>query len=67
MNTIEIASSTVMSATARAAEITSILAAAIVRTQFAENQAQSAKQREINLGFLPGKSVHTTHYQQERL
>lgn len=55
MKNIELASPTVMSATARAAEITSILAA-IVRTVV----AQAPKQREVDLGFLPDQRVHTT-------
>lgn len=63
MKNIKLATPTAMSATARAAEITSILAAAIIRTQL----AQPTKQREIELGFLPGKSVHTTPSQQEKL
>jgi len=52
-----------MSASARAAEITTILAAAIVRTQL----AQAAKQREVDLGLLPDQRVHTTPYQEKRL
>jgi hypothetical protein len=52
-----------MSASARAGEITAILAAAIVRTVVAE----APKQREVDLGFLPDQRVHTTPYQQEKL
>lgn len=63
MNNIEISPPSEMSASARAAEITTILAAAIVRTQL----AQVAKQREVDLGFLPEQRVHTTPYQQENL
>ena len=63
MNNIEISSPSEMSASARAAEITTILAAAIVRTQL----AQAAKQREGDLGLLPDQRVHTTPYQQEKL
>ncbi len=63
MKNIELTSPTAMSATARAAEITSILAAAIIRTQL----AQAEKQREFDLGFLPDQRVHTTPYQQETL
>ncbi len=63
MKNIELTSPTVMSATGRAAEITSILATAIVRTQL----AQVEKQREVDLGYLPGQRVHTTPYQQEKL
>ena len=47
----------------RAAEITTILGTAIVRTQL----AQAAKQRESALGFLDDQRVHTTPYQEERL
>ena len=63
MNTIELSLPAEMSASARAAEITTILAAAIVRTQL----AQAAKQREVDLGLLHDQRVHTTPYQQRRL
>jgi hypothetical protein len=63
MNTIELNHPSEMSASARAGEITTILAAAIVRTQL----AQAAKQREVDLGFLPDQRVHTTPYQEKRL
>ena len=63
MNNIEINPPSEMSASARAAEITTILAAAIVRTQL----AQAAKQRESDLGFLDDQRVHTTPYQEKRL
>ncbi len=63
MNNIEISSPSEMSASARAAEITTILAAAIVRTQL----AQATKQREFDLGLLPDQRVHTTPYQEKRL
>jgi hypothetical protein len=49
MNNIEINPPSEMSASARAAEITTILAAAIVRTQL----AQAVKQRDVGLGLLP--------------
>ena len=52
-----------MSPRERAAEITTILAGAIVRTQL----AQAAKQGESALGFLGDQRVHTTPYQDERL
>ena len=52
-----------MSPRERAAEITTILAAAIVRTHL----AQAAKQRESDLAFLDDQRVHTTPYQEERL
>ena len=63
MNNIEINPPSEMSASARAAEITTILAAAIVRTQL----AQAVKQREVDLGLLPDQRVHITPYQEKRL
>jgi 1-deoxy-D-xylulose 5-phosphate reductoisomerase len=63
MKNIELASPTVMSAIARAAEITSILAAAIVRTHL----AHAEKERAVDLGFVVRQRVHTTPYPQERL
>lgn len=63
MKSLELASPSEMSASARAGEITTILAAAIVRTLAGDDQ----KQREVGLGFLPDQRVHTTPYQQETL
>jgi hypothetical protein len=63
MKNIELASPSEMSPIARAGEITSILAAAIVRTLAGDDQ----KQREVGLGFLPDQRVHTTPYQKETL
>lgn len=63
MKNIELASPSEISPAARAGEITAILAAAIVRGHLTEGQ----KQREVGLGFMPGQSVHTTPYQQEKL
>jgi hypothetical protein len=63
MKNLELASPREMSAAARAGEITTILAAAIVRTLVADNP----KQRAEGLVFLPDQSVHTTPYQQEKL
>lgn len=63
MKNLELASPSEMSASARAGEITSILAAAIVRTLAVDDQ----KQREVGLGFLPDQRVHTTPYQEEKL
>jgi len=63
MNHIELNPPSEMSASTRAAEITTILAAAIVRTQL----TQAARQREVDLGFLPDQSVHTTPYPEKRL
>lgn len=63
MKNLELASPPEMSACARAGEITTILAAAIVRTLVADEP----KQEEVGLGFLPDQRVHTTPYQQEKL
>ena len=63
MKNLELPSPSEMSASARAGEITAILAAAIVRTVVAE----APKQREVGLGFLPDQRVHTTPYQTEKL
>ena len=63
MKNLKLASPPEMSASARAGEITTILAAAIVRTLV----ANEPKQREVGLGFLPDQRVHTTPYQQEKL
>ncbi|MBG4836032.1 hypothetical protein I5F89_11265 [Pseudomonas aeruginosa] len=63
MKNLELTSPAEMSASARAREITAILAAAIVRIVVAE----APKQREVGLGFLPDQRVHTTPYQQEKL
>ncbi len=63
MNNLELASPSEISASAPAAEITAILASAIVRIFVARNP----KQREVGLGFLPGQRVHTTPSQQQEL
>ena len=63
MKNLEFASPAEMSASARAGEITAILAAAIVRTLVADEP----NQRAISLGFLPDQRVHATPYQQEKL
>lgn len=64
MKNLELASPSEMSASARAGEITTILATAIVRTLVADEPKQRA---EVGLGFLPDQRVHTTPYQQEKL
>lgn len=61
MKNIELSSPWEMSASARAGEITAILAAAIVRSLVAKEQKQSV----VGLGFLADQSVHATPYQQE--
>ena len=63
MNNLELAPPTEISASSRAGEITTILAAAIIRT-FA---GDGPHQREVGLGFLPDQRVHTTPYQKEKL
>ena len=63
MKNLELASPSEMSACARAGEITSILAASIVRTLVGDEP----KHREVGLGFLPDQRVHTTPYQEEKL
>lgn len=63
MKNLELASPAEMSASARAGEITAILAAAIVRTLVADEP----KTREVDLGLLPDQRVHATPYQQEKL
>ena len=52
-----------MSPAARAGEITTILAAAIVRSRV----ATKPNQRDIELGLLPHQRVHTTPSPQEPL
>lgn len=63
MNNIKLASPLEMSASARAGEITAILAAVIVRSCVDE----AKKQRAVGVGFVPDQRVHATPYQQERL
>lgn len=52
-----------MSALQRAAEITTILTAAVMRTHASGQSATEGKQRQIGLGFVPKQSVHTNPYQ----
>jgi hypothetical protein len=59
MNHPQLPCAAALSASARAAEITTILAAAIGRSVLG--------QAPVGLGFVPGSSVHTTPYQQEKL
>ncbi|HMM50154.1 MAG TPA: hypothetical protein PKD87_00885 [Burkholderiaceae bacterium] len=63
MENLEITPPSVMSASARAGEITTILAAAIVRTLVADKP----ESREVGLGFQPDQRVYTTSYQEEKL
>lgn len=63
MKNLKLASPSEMAPSARAGEITTILAAAIVRALVTDAPRQS----EVRLGLLPNQSVHTTPYQQEKL
>ena len=67
MKNLELASPSEMSASARAGEITTILAAAIVSTLASDEPKQRANSTKEGLGFLPNQRVHTTPYQQEKL
>ena len=68
MKNLELASPSEMSASARAGEITAILAAAILAAAIVRTVvAEAPKQRAVGLGFLPDQRVHTTPYQQEKL
>lgn len=67
MKAIKLATPDSMSAPERAAEITSILAAAIVRSHTSGLDATDQKQRQIQLGFSPNQSVHTNPYQPKNL
>ncbi|MHA6911105.1 hypothetical protein ACQUJS_22285 [Ralstonia pseudosolanacearum] len=63
MKSIELPCPSRLSAGERAAEITCILASAIVRTLVTPHSAESA----VELGFVPDQRVHTTPYQRETL
>lgn len=63
MNPIKLISPEQMSAHQRAFEITSILAAAIMRTHNSGQTATAEKQGQIPLGFSANQSVHTNPYQ----
>ncbi|MCK6431726.1 MAG: hypothetical protein L6Q68_01650 [Aquabacterium sp.] len=63
MKNIELASPSEMTPGARAAEITAIVAAAIVRTLV----TGKPKESPVGLGFLPDQRVHATPYQDQRL
>ncbi len=63
MKNLELPSPAEMGAAARAAEITAIVAAAIVRRCVDE----AKKQRTVGVGFVPDQRVHATPYQSERL
>ena len=52
-----------MSARQRAAEITSILAAAIMRTHASGQAATEQIERQVGLGFSGHQRVHTNPYQ----
>jgi hypothetical protein len=63
MKPIELPPPTSLSAAQRAAEITRILAAAIVRTQ----RSQAEKQRAVDLGLPPSQRLHTTPSTKENM
>lgn len=63
MTTLELPSPSEMTPAARAAEVTSILAAAIVRTLTPPQATESA----VCLGFLPDQRVHATPSQPVKL
>ena len=63
MQTLALPPPEALSPAERAAEITAILATAIVRSVLAAGPPES----EVGLGFLPEQRVHTTPYQEERL
>ena len=63
MTTIELPSPSEMTPVARAAEVTSILAAALVRTLAPPEATEGA----VCLGFLPDQRVHATPYQRKEL
>ncbi len=67
MNPFELVSPAAMSPGARAAEITAILATALLRRQAATTVAEGVVARAVDLGLLPDQRVHTTPYQQEKL
>ena len=63
MKPIALSSPADLSPAARAAEITTILATAIVRSWVGEGRPES----QVGLGFVADQRVHTTPYQEERL
>ncbi|WP_316894383.1 hypothetical protein [Ralstonia mannitolilytica] len=63
MKSFELPCPSTMPAGERVAEITAILASAIVRTLAAPASAESP----VGLGFVPDQRVHTTPYQQDTL
>ena len=63
MNPIKLIPPEQMSARQRAFEISSILAAAIMRTHDSGLAATDPEERQVGLGFMPRKSVHTNPYQ----
>lgn len=63
MKSFELPCPSTMPAGERAAEITAILASAIVRTLAAPASTESP----VGLGFVPDQRVHTTPYQQDTL
>ena len=65
MKNIELPTPLTMSPAQRAEEITSIIAAALIRSTHVDKNPDSLSQRQTQLGLLPGGSVHTNPYQPE--
>ncbi len=67
MKNIELHAPADMPACARAAEITAILAHAIVRSLLAQETHTGAGHRQVGLGFSANQRVHATPSQPEPL
>jgi hypothetical protein len=67
MRRIELESPAEMSPGARAAEITAIVAACIIRTFAPDESTLRVTSTGEGLGFDPDQRVHTTPYLQEKL
>ena len=67
MKNIELNHPQTMAASSRSAEITSILATAIIREHVAAGDVATAKPRAVGLAINGHQRVHTTPYQQEKL
>jgi len=63
MNPIKLTPPEQLSAHQRASEITTILAAAIIRTHASGQDATDQNERQVGLGFSGDQSVHWNPYQ----
>jgi hypothetical protein len=63
MKPIKLTPSEQLSAHQRASEITTILAAAIMRTHASGQAATDQNERQVGLGFSGDQRVHTNPYQ----